>query len=79
MSLPKSSAVPSTLLTPAPTRRTVKSTLHQLNPFAKRATTEGYVTFASIPSIIWLSWAIWLLIVIANVFAIYDLDRKSVV
>ncbi|KAL8279243.1 hypothetical protein RQP46_008280 [Phenoliferia psychrophenolica] len=52
-------------------------TLAELNPFRKRVAPAGYVSFASISAVIWFSWAVWLLIIIANVFAIYDLAAGS--
>lgn len=75
MSLPTSpDSPPVPPPTPSPPR-TLRSTLRQLNPFRHRTAPEGYVSFATIPSVLWLASMIWVLILMANVFAIADLAR----
>ncbi|ORY90855.1 natural resistance-associated macrophage protein-domain-containing protein [Leucosporidium creatinivorum] len=54
-------------------KRSLNSTMRILNPFRRRSDPEGHVSFANPPIVVWLASALWLLITIANVFALYAL------
>ncbi|KAK4703241.1 metal iron transporter, partial [Phenoliferia sp. Uapishka_3] len=77
MSLPNAPSPPPIPITRLTTARTPKECFKKLNPFRRRIAPSGWVSFASSPWVIWLAWAVWSTIVIANVFAIVDLARGA--
>ncbi|GJN88014.1 hypothetical protein Rhopal_000970-T1 [Rhodotorula paludigena] len=75
---PVPSPVPSTDRTASPsTRQRLAALVRTLNPFRHRSTPPGTVSFASPVWLVWLCGALWLLIGIANVYALYDVDHNG--
>ncbi|KAI5478528.1 metal iron transporter [Pseudohyphozyma bogoriensis] len=68
MSIPKDSR----RVTPLPEEEK-KTLLQTLNPWRRRRGPEGWVSFANGTFIVYLAWTLWVLVVTANIYALYDL------
>ncbi|GAA5844881.1 hypothetical protein JCM9279_000029 [Rhodotorula babjevae] len=62
---------------PLPARARIEHLVHALNPFRRRRAPEGTVSYASPVWLVWLCCALWLLIGIANVYALYDVGQHG--
>lgn len=62
---------------PIPARARIEHLVHTLNPFRRRRAPEGTVSYASPVWLVWLCCALWLLIGIANVYALYDVGQHG--
>ncbi|SGY68165.1 BQ5605_C004g02859 [Microbotryum silenes-dioicae] len=76
-SFPQASATPLLVESPIFIRRSLKEIFRILNPVRKRAAPEGHVSFVNSALIVYLCWALWLLITIANVLALYDIGAST--
>lgn len=69
-SVPAATPVPSSPTTLY--NRTV-SGLKKVNPFRRRTSPAGRVTFANPIIVVWLGWTFWVLINLANILAVYQI------
>ncbi|KPV76894.1 uncharacterized protein RHOBADRAFT_51878 [Rhodotorula graminis WP1] len=63
--------------TSLPARARIEHLVHALNPFRRRRAPEGTVSYASPVWLVWLCGALWLLIGVANVYALYDVGQHG--
>ncbi|KAM0746809.1 Nramp-domain-containing protein [Meredithblackwellia eburnea MCA 4105] len=77
MSIPVSPSTTTTLAPSPPPPQSLKSRLLTLppNPFKKRKSPEGHVSFANATWVIYLACAIWTVICMANVVALVELGQ----
>lgn len=62
---------------PLPLRARLSRLLYTLNPFRARSAPEGTTSFANPVWVIYLCSALWLLVGIANVYAMYQVANQG--
>lgn len=80
-SLPSAPTAPSPAPAPSapalPLRARLSRTLHLLNPVRRRAAPEGTTSFANPVWVIYLCSALWLLVGVANVYAMWQVANQG--
>ncbi|KAJ8296464.1 Manganese transporter pdt1 [Rhodotorula toruloides] len=80
-SLPSAPSAPSPAPSPSPPlplRTRLSRLMHTLNPLRRRSAPEGTTSFANSVAVIYLCSALWLLVGIANVYALYQVASQGV-